>query len=191
MISIYLFQYLPFRNLSRGKSLGGKRRFSPPGKLQDEGMDSVCKSIFKGKSNETSSGGSGSSTSSNGTTGSTLEEMGISLEDLPEKLRSLEEKYIVNILNEIIYNGKQGYYICSEYVSVKKIQENELYYTTSNFGTRINENYANVRKTPNGTIIDRIYLGTEVKILSSSNGSSQVSYYNGKEGYVYTRLIYD
>lgn len=90
---------------------------------------------------------------------------------------------------EVIYNGKQGYYICSEYVSVKKIQENELYYTTSNFGTRINENYANVRKTPNGTIIDRIYLGTEVKILSSSNGSSKVSYYNGKEGYVYTRLI--
>lgn len=107
MISIYLFSYLPFRNLSRGKSLGGKRRFSPPGKLQDEGMDSVCKSIFKGKSNETSSGGSNGSTSSNGTTGSTLEEMGISLEDLPEKLRSLEEKYIVNILNEIIYNGKQ------------------------------------------------------------------------------------
>ena len=31
---------------------------------------------------------------------------------------------------EVIYNGKQGYYICSEYVSVKKIQENELYYTT-------------------------------------------------------------
>lgn len=90
---------------------------------------------------------------------------------------------------EVIYNGKQGYYICSEYVSVKKIQDNELYYTTSNFGTRINENYANVRKTPNGAIIDRIYLGTEVKVLSSSNGSSKVSYYNGKEGYVYTRLI--
>ena len=81
MISIYLFSYLPFRNLSRGKSLGGKRRFSPPGKLQDEGMDSVCKSIFKGKSNETSSGGSGGSTSSNGTTGSTLEEMGISFSE--------------------------------------------------------------------------------------------------------------
>ena len=90
---------------------------------------------------------------------------------------------------EVIYNGKHGYYICSEYVSVKKIQDNELYYTTSNFGTRINENYANVRKTPNGAIIDRIYLGTEVKVLSSSSGSSKVSYYNGKEGYVYTRLI--
>ena len=70
-------------------------------------MDSVCKSVFKGKSNETASGGSGSSNGSGGSTGSTLEEMGISLEDLPEKLRSLEEKYIVNILNEIIYNGKQ------------------------------------------------------------------------------------
>lgn len=36
-----------------------------------------------------------------------MEEMGICVEDLPEKLRSLDEKYIVNILNEIIYNGKK------------------------------------------------------------------------------------
>ena len=60
-------------------------------------MDTIAKSIFKNKSSESSSS----------TTGSTLEEMGINLEDLPEKLRSLEEKYIVNILNEIIYNGKK------------------------------------------------------------------------------------
>ena len=32
--------------------------------------------------------------------------MGIDVEDLPEKLRSLDERFIVNILNEIIYNGK-------------------------------------------------------------------------------------
>ena len=31
---------------------------------------------------------------------------GIDVEDLPEKLRSLDERFIVNILNEIIYNGK-------------------------------------------------------------------------------------
>ena len=57
----------------------------------------VAKSVFRGSNNEKSGGGSGS----------TLEEMGICVEDLPEKLRSLDEKYIVNILNEIIYNGKK------------------------------------------------------------------------------------
>lgn len=57
----------------------------------------MAKSVFRGSNNEKSSGGSGS----------TLEEMGICVEDLPEKLRSLDEKYIVNILNEIIYNGKK------------------------------------------------------------------------------------
>lgn len=92
-----LFIILIPRNLTRGKSLGGKRRFTPPGKAQDDQMDTICKSVFKNKSNETGSASSGS----------TLEEMGINIEDLPDKLRSLEEKYIINILNEIIYNGKK------------------------------------------------------------------------------------
>ena len=83
------------RNL-RGKSLGGKRRFTSPGS-GDSSIDTVAKSVFRGPNNEKSSGGRGS----------TLEEMGIGVEDLPEKLRSLDEKYIVNILNEIIYNGKK------------------------------------------------------------------------------------
>lgn len=93
-----LFIILITRNLTRGKSLGGKRRFTPPGKVQDDQMDTICKSVFKNKSNETTG-----STSS----GNSLEEMGINIEDLPDKLRSLEEKYIINILNEIIYNGKK------------------------------------------------------------------------------------
>ena len=69
-------------------------------------MEAIGKSLFRGKSGESSG------------TGSSLEEMGIQMEDLPEKLRSLDEKYIVNILNEIIYNGKKitwddiGLFLC-------------------------------------------------------------------------------
>ena len=61
-------------------------------------MDTIAKSVFKNRSGEKST-----STSS----GSTLEEMGIDIEELPEKLRAIEEKYIVNILHEIIYEGKK------------------------------------------------------------------------------------
>ena len=72
--------------------MGGKRRFTPPSRT--ESIDTIAKSVLKNKSKE------------GGTTGSSLEEMGINMEDLPEKLRSLDERFIVNILNEIIYNGK-------------------------------------------------------------------------------------
>lgn len=61
-------------------------------------MDAVAKSVFRGASKDKEKGSA---------CGSSLEELGIAVEDLPEKLRSLEEKYIVNILNEIIYSGKQ------------------------------------------------------------------------------------
>lgn len=79
---------------SRGKSLGGKRRFTPPSR-ESEDMDTIAKSVFRNKNKDAQS-----------SVGSTLEEMGIDVEDLPEKLRSLDERFIVNILNEIIYNGK-------------------------------------------------------------------------------------
>lgn len=58
-------------------------------------MDTIAKSVFRNKNKDAQS-----------SVGSTLEEMGIDVEDLPEKLRSLDERFIVNILNEIIYNGK-------------------------------------------------------------------------------------
>ena len=61
-------------------------------------MDAVAKSVFRGARKDKEKGSA---------CGSSLEELGIAVEDLPEKLRSLEEKYIVNILNEIIYSGKQ------------------------------------------------------------------------------------
>ena len=58
-------------------------------------MDTIAKSVFRNKNKD-----------SQPSVGSTLEEMGIDVEDLPEKLRSLDERFIVNILNEIIYIGK-------------------------------------------------------------------------------------
>ena len=58
-------------------------------------MDTIAKSVFRNKNKDAQS-----------SVGSTLEEMGIDVEDLPEKLRSLDERFIVNILNEIIYNRK-------------------------------------------------------------------------------------
>ena len=58
-------------------------------------MDTIAKSVFRNKNKDAQS-----------SVGSTLEEMGIDVEDLPEKLRFLDERFIVNILNEIIYNGK-------------------------------------------------------------------------------------
>ena len=76
------------------KSLGGKRRFTPPSRTNEDSIDTIAKSVLKNKNKDSN------------TTGSSLEEMGISMEDLPEKLRSLDERFIVNILNEIIYNGK-------------------------------------------------------------------------------------
>ena len=82
----------------RGKSLGGRRRFTPPNASEEGSIDAVAKSVFRGASKDKEK---------SSTCGSSLEEMGISLDDLPEKLRSLEEKYIVNILNEIVYSGKQ------------------------------------------------------------------------------------
>lgn len=87
--------------MNRGKSLGGKRRFTPPSRSTEDGMDAIAKSILKNKK-----GGNNGNGGSGGGSGSTLEEMGIDPEDLPERLRSLDERFIVNILNEIIYNGK-------------------------------------------------------------------------------------
>lgn len=67
-------------------------------------MDAIAKSILKNKKG--GNNGNGGNSNSGSGSGSTLEEMGINPEDLPERLRSLDERFIVNILNEIIYNGK-------------------------------------------------------------------------------------
>ena len=58
-------------------------------------MTTIGKSLFRGKSSD--SGGPSS--------GSSLEELGIDPATLPEKLRGLDERFIANILSEIIDHG--------------------------------------------------------------------------------------
>ena len=99
---------------------------------------------------------------------------------------------------QITYNGKNGY-ICSELVSVKSdstIVNNAKYYTTTSYSARANENYINVRSTANGSIIEKIYLGTDVNILEKttdktncSKGWYKISYYNNKTGYACGDMI--
>ena len=89
---------------------------------------------------------------------------------------------------KVNYNGNTNY-ICSEFVSVKTTTYDDSYYTTSSWNTRINEDYATVRKNPNGTAIEKIYLGTDVKILSTTGDWAKISYYDNRTGYVLKRLI--
>lgn len=63
------------------------------------------------------------------------------------------------------------------------------YYTTNKWTYKINEDYATVRKTAGGAVQEYIYLGTEVKPLSTSGQYTKISYYNGKTGWIFTRLI--
>ncbi len=113
---------------------------------------------------------------------------------------------------EIYYNGESGYYICSNCVKINEVKENTSgstgdynissdgnYYTTDKWTTRINENYATVRKSASfsASSIEIIYLGTDVNIISGptnkssscSKGWYKVSYYNNKTGYVCGNLI--
>lgn len=89
---------------------------------------------------------------------------------------------------KVNYNGKERY-ICSEFVSVKTTTYEDSYYTTSSWNARINEDYATVRKSPNGTMIERIYLGTDVKVLETSGDWAKISYYDNRTGYILKRLV--
>lgn len=100
---------------------------------------------------------------------------------------------------QINYKGSTNRYICSELAKVNQTSSSELYYTTSVWGYRINENYATVRKTAsfNAERLDTIYLGTDVNIIGEAGKSSGcdtgwylVSYYSDtKKGYVCKRLV--
>ena len=115
---------------------------------------------------------------------------------------------------EAYYNGKSGYYVCSNCIKITeteeatgginsdyKISSDGNYYTTKSWSTRINENYATVRTSAsiNASSIEVIYLGTDVKILSGPTNKSsscttgwyKISYYNNKTGYVCARLVDD
>ena len=110
-------------------------------------------------------------------------------------------KYTGNGCNgwyQINYNNKTGY-ICSELVSVTSSTttvNNTNYYTTSSWNARVNENYINVRSSANGSVIESIYLGTDLTILEKtsnknncSKGWYKVNYYNNKTGYVCGNMV--
>ena len=87
---------------------------------------------------------------------------------------------------QVYFNNNTNNYMCGELLSITKY---DLYFTNTVYGTRINEDYATVRSTPGGTAVDRIYLGTEVNIIQKSGNWTKISYYNGRTGYVYSKLI--
>ena len=62
-------------------------------------MTTIGKSLFRGKSSDAGAAGAA------GGAGNSLEELGIDPASLPEKLRGLDERFIVNILSEIIDHG--------------------------------------------------------------------------------------
>lgn len=90
---------------------------------------------------------------------------------------------------QVNYNGSTSNYLCSLYVSVKTTSYDSNYYTTSSWNSRINEDYATVRESPNGTVIEKIYLGTDVKVLQTTGDWAKISYYNNRTGYILKRLV--
>lgn len=101
---------------------------------------------------------------------------------------------------QVSYNNTTDNYICSTLVKIDDDinPTNKGYYTTSTFGARINENYANVRSktSMSSSIKDVLYLGTKVTILEEKSKTSdcqsgwyKVSYYNNRTGYICKRLI--
>lgn len=95
---------------------------------------------------------------------------------------------------QVIYNNTKAY-ICSELVAINssdgKTTTTNGYYLTDSWGTRISEDYANVRKTAsaNSALLDRLYMGTKIKVLEKGSTWTKISYYNGKTGYVLTKLV--
>lgn len=99
---------------------------------------------------------------------------------------------------QINYNGSTDRYVCSETVVVSNTGsiQNGSYYTTNAYGSRINEDYATVRTSPDGSKKELIYLGTNVKVLettagtaSCTSGWAKISYYNNRTGYICGRLV--
>lgn len=94
----------------------------------------------------------------------------------------------------ISWNGYTGY-VCSNLVTVSNTSSGTTtyngYYLTSSWDTRISEDYANVRENGsyNARILDTIYMGTKVKVLSAGSTWTKISYYNNKIGYVLTKLV--
>lgn len=106
-------------------------------------------------------------------------------------------------------NGDAGY-VCSKYTNLyvapstpdkveptkvitKKNTNSGNYYTISNWTYRVNENYAYIRSSSSmySTLLDTVYLGTELDLIetkSKGNGCSEswykVKYFGNKTGYI-------
>lgn len=93
---------------------------------------------------------------------------------------------------KVTYNSYTGY-LCSSMVTLSTTSSTTVYngyHTTTSFDTRISEDYASVRATAAyGNIIDTLYMGTKVKVLDKGSTWTKISYYNGKTGYVLTKLV--
>lgn len=85
--------------------------------------------------------------------------------------------------------GSSGSSSTSKTVTKKTTSGGKTYYTTNKWTYKVNENYATVRTSAGGSQKELIYLGTEVKPLSTSGSYTKISYYNGRTGYILTRLI--
>lgn len=99
---------------------------------------------------------------------------------------------------QLNYGGSTNRYICSSDVVVSQTGTvtSGSYYKSTSYGTRINEDYAVVRTSPDGSSKGIIFMGTPVKIIEKSYATSvcpeswvKVSYYNDQTGYVCKRLI--
>ena len=97
---------------------------------------------------------------------------------------------------QINYGDSTSRYICSTYVKITASSESASitsgeYYTISNWVSRVNENGTNVRSSANtsSTVLDTLYLGTEVQVIDTLNDWYKITYYNNKTGYVYKPLI--
>lgn len=104
---------------------------------------------------------------------------------------------------KISINAKTGY-VCSSYTELGKSSssnsssktvtklttpDKNTYYTTNKWTYKVNENYATVRTSAGGSQKELIYLGTEIKPISTSGDYTKISYYNGRTGYILTRLL--
>ena len=94
----------------------------------------------------------------------------------------------------ISYGSYKGY-VCSSYVTLSNTSTGTTtyngYYTTTTWDTRISEDYAIVRAgaSYNSAYVEMIYLGTKVKVLDKGSTWTKIAYYNGKTGYVLTKLV--
>ena len=92
-------------------------------------------------------------------------------------------------------NSSSGTTTTKTVTSVKT--DSGYFYTTNKWSYRVNQNYANIRKSASvySSWLGSLYLGTEVEVLGTetgpgcSSGWYKIKYYNNKTGYMCKTLI--